>query len=226
MIWGGEWDGMGGKGTFRGVGGGIGDGKCGNLGREIGEWEEKFGDTHPPTSSIFEDIPPPSRPLPLVLPPPPPHRLLFGVAVQVEAQQRLVDLQRQCQRHQPPRLDLVLPQVQAQQPGAFGDEFGHRHRPYGGGGGHRRDLVDGHFVGCPKKEEAARDVGLRDDGHGDIGVTGGMDVVFVGSPRRDHSRDPGDEVVMVTLGSPAGPRGCLSVGSIRGDDAQHDPPKG
>ena len=71
MIWGGEWDGMGGKGTFRGVGGGIGDGKCGNLGREIGEWEEKFGDTHPPTSSIFEDIPPPSRPLPLVLPPPP-----------------------------------------------------------------------------------------------------------------------------------------------------------
>ena len=55
------------------------------------------------------------------------HRLLLGLPVQVEAQERVVDLQSQGQRHETARLDLVLSQVQAQQPRALCDEFRHGH---------------------------------------------------------------------------------------------------
>ena len=73
----------------------------------------------------------PARPPPAVREEPA-HRLLLGLTVEVQAQQGMVHLEGQRQRHEPARLDLVLPKVQSQEAGALGDELCHCHRAWEG----------------------------------------------------------------------------------------------
>lgn len=58
------------------------------------------------------------------------HSFFFGLPVKVETQQRGVHLQGKRQGHEATCFNLVLSKVQAQQSGAFSDEFSHSYGSY------------------------------------------------------------------------------------------------